>query len=414
MMKRIGGRRTQLRTKMLSVVALIAVAAFLMPTASNLAYPNKVQDCSRCHGPSTGTYYDDIMSITVTKSSLSPGEAYSVGIDIVIQTGQSKQETGYAIEDLGTSTFVTYLDATAVQSHYDQTMTAPTAAGTYNYRVWGESGPATSDGKTDYDDYSITVAAANNPPTVTPLTNKQVNAGASTTFTASATDPDGDTLRYTWNFGDGTAMLVGNSVSHTYAKAGAYTFTVYVDDLHTHNVSSFATASVAFNLNLVAGWNLIGVPLVGYGYKASTLGLTSGDQVVQWNSATMTYKTYIAGLPLNDFDILPSMGYWVYAASAKTLHLFGTVPASVSVSITVPAGGGWVLLSLVGVNSVLHASGIPSKLTGTTASTVVKWNPASQTYTTYIVGLPVNDFFLDPGMGFWVYVGGSGSLAYTP
>ncbi len=398
---------------MISVVALIVVAAFVIPTTPNLAYPNKVQDCSRCHGPSSGTYYDSTMSITVSKTTLAPDESYVVGIDIVIQTGLTKKETGYAIEDLGTGTFVAYLDSTAVQSHYDQTLTAPTTPGTYNYRVWGESGPATSDGKTDYDDYTITVAASNGPPVLTALSNIQVNAGASRSYSATATDPDGDSLRYTWNFGDGTALAVGNPVSHTYVKAGTYTYTVYVDDLHAHNVTGSATASVAFNLNLVAGWNLIGVPLVGYGYKASTLGLSSGDQVVSWDSMTRTYKTYVVGLPLNDFDINPSYGYWIFASSAKTLHLYGTIPTTVTVTINVPTGGGWVLLSILGVNSILHAADLPAKFSGSTLTTVVKWTVATQSYTTYVVGLPLNNFWLDPGLGFWVYFNGSGTLAYT-
>src|SRR3990170_3315121 len=38
-------------------------------------------------------------------------------------------------------------------------------------------------------------------------------------FTASATDPAGDTLPYAWNFGDG-ATGSGATVSHAYAKGG--------------------------------------------------------------------------------------------------------------------------------------------------------------------------------------------------
>ncbi len=414
--KGIGGSQTQLRTKIISIVALIAVAAFVLPTASIQAFPSKTQDCSRCHGPSAGTYYDDIMSIAVSKSTLAPGENYIVGIDIVIQTGAGAGETGYAIQDLGSSVWVA-VSSTAVQTHYDQTLAAPATLGTYNYRVWGVSGPANSDGKTDYDDYSITVAAANNAPSVTALTNKAINAGDATTFTAAATDPDGDTLRFTWSFGDGPALVVGNGVSHTYAKAGAYTFTVYVDDLHGHNISSSATVSVAFNLNIVAGWNLVGIPLVGYGYKASTLGLSTGDIISTWDMATQTYKTsYIVGIspPVSDFTIQPSLGYWVYATAAKTLHLFGTIPASASVTITLPSGGGWALLSYVGVNSVLHAGDIPAKYSGPAPSTVVKWTPTTHTYTTYVVGLPMNNFLLDPGMGFWVYFTAGGILTYIP
>jgi hypothetical protein len=56
------------------------------------------------------------------------------------------------------------------------------------------------------------------------------NPGETTTFNCSATDPDGDLLTYTINFGDGTASGSGSQVMHTYATPGTYTATVTVND----------------------------------------------------------------------------------------------------------------------------------------------------------------------------------------
>jgi len=56
------------------------------------------------------------------------------------------------------------------------------------------------------------------------------NPGGTTTFNCSATDPNGDTLTYTINFGDGTASGSGTQVSHTYEAEGTYTATVTVSD----------------------------------------------------------------------------------------------------------------------------------------------------------------------------------------
>lgn len=46
---------------------------------------------------------------------------------------------------------------------------------------------------------------------------------------ASSSDPDGDRLSFTWDFGDGTTGS-GNNIKHTYAKGGLYKATLFVDD----------------------------------------------------------------------------------------------------------------------------------------------------------------------------------------
>jgi hypothetical protein len=343
-----------------------------------------------------------------------------VGIDIVIQTGLSKKETGYAIEDLGTSTWPVWLDATAVQSHYDQSMTAPSTPGTYNYRVWGESGPATSDGKTDYDDYTITVQdpPVNGPPTVAPLANVSGAARIAMNFSASATDPDGDSLTYTWNFGDSTALQVGSSVPHTYLAAGLHTFTVSVDDAHSHNVTVSASANVTgpLVLSLVTGWNFVSLPLVGYGYKASTLGLNPGDVVAVWNPLTRSYRNHIVGVPVNDFDILPHIGYWINVPNGtRALTIYGVVPNTVqTITVNLPLGG-WPLIGLLGFK-VRHASDIPKMWNGTGNITVVaKLNPLTKAYTTWLSVIPtLSNFLLVPGQAFWILTSGKGTLIYTP
>jgi hypothetical protein len=62
------------------------------------------------------------------------------------------------------------------------------------------------------------------------------NPGETTTFNVSATDPDGDSLTYTINFGDGTANGSGSQVMHTYETKGNYTAEVTVNDGHGNTV----------------------------------------------------------------------------------------------------------------------------------------------------------------------------------
>ena len=68
-------------------------------------------------------------------------------------------------------------------------------------------------------------------------------APLTTTFSADATDPDGDDLTYAWDFdGDGTTDSTAKSPQRTYATAGIYTAKVTVTD--EHGVSASATTSV--------------------------------------------------------------------------------------------------------------------------------------------------------------------------
>lgn len=70
------------------------------------------------------------------------------------------------------------------------------------------------------------------------------NGSLDESFSATASDSDDSTFTYLWNFGDGTATVLGSSASptHLYAQAGTYTVTLVIFDPHgdqiriTHSV----------------------------------------------------------------------------------------------------------------------------------------------------------------------------------
>jgi len=82
------------------------------------------------------------------------------------------------------------------------------------------------------------------PPTVAPLADVSTPCCKETTFRALAWDDNGGPLLYTWDFGDGTPLAVGNPINHVYDSIGAFNFTVYVDDCTGFSVSSSAVATV--------------------------------------------------------------------------------------------------------------------------------------------------------------------------
>jgi hypothetical protein len=80
------------------------------------------------------------------------------------------------------------------------------------------------------DTVSLTVAPVNDAPVALVSSAPEALEGASVHFTASAEDPDGDSLSYTWDFGDGSAPVEGSQVTHVYADDGTHTVKVTARD----------------------------------------------------------------------------------------------------------------------------------------------------------------------------------------
>lgn len=83
---------------------------------------------------------------------------------------------------------------------------------------------------------------SNSPPTasiaVTPQGQALMNV-TRMTFTATASDPEGDPLTYAWDFGDATGAQ-GPTASHTYQRQGTFTVTLTVGDGLTGTLASTA------------------------------------------------------------------------------------------------------------------------------------------------------------------------------
>jgi PKD repeat protein len=88
---------------------------------------------------------------------------------------------------------------------------------------------------------------ANQAPSLTlpaSATPNPVQAGQSVTLSVTAEDPDGDTLTYTWTFGDGTPDALGATVTHVYAAPGIYEALILVQDGHGNQANDFVGVAV--------------------------------------------------------------------------------------------------------------------------------------------------------------------------
>ena len=96
----------------------------------------------------------------------------------------------------------------------------------------------------------IAIPPANRAPVADPGGPYSGETGAEIRFDGSASsDPDGDSLTYAWNFGDGSTAT-GATPTHRYASSGVYEVTLIVND---GELASAAVAARVEVVDLVAG-----------------------------------------------------------------------------------------------------------------------------------------------------------------
>ena len=131
-----------------------------------------------------------------------------------------------------------------------------TIKGEGDYRVQASAGPADPRWTWFFDPqvpgtWLASVLALNPPsgsanqPPVASFTQSCTNLSCS--FTSTSSDPDGSISAYRWTFGDGSAAVLTQSASHTYAAGGTYTVTLQVTDNQgaTNSTSQNVTVSAA-------------------------------------------------------------------------------------------------------------------------------------------------------------------------
>ena len=129
----------------------------------------------------------------------------------------------------------------------------------------------------------------NDPPVANAGPNQNGDTGQTLTFDGTgSSDPNGDPLTYSWNFGDGTNGS-GAVVTHAYASAGTYIVTLTVDDGQATD-SDTATVTVS---NPTGGGPT--VLLASTGSQALPGFTARNEDIFSYDPGTGTFALYFDG-----------------------------------------------------------------------------------------------------------------------
>jgi hypothetical protein len=132
--------------------AAIALTMAVVGAKPAQALPSYQKTCSSCHSATpSGT-----VTATPSKTTLNPGEAYSVKVTVGLS---SSGQAGYWISANDASTPAVSIAGGPGTSPLTASMKAPSAAGTYTYKVWGAKGTPGS-GQATSSTYQITVSSS--------------------------------------------------------------------------------------------------------------------------------------------------------------------------------------------------------------------------------------------------------------
>lgn len=142
---------------------------------------------------------------------------------------------------------------------------------------------------------------SNRAPVVTSVifTPNEPTPGATITFRASAYDPDGDAITYTWDLGDGTVRKGGAEMKYSYPKEGAYTVKVKATDSKGLE-SPYYTISVAVKGNKPPRAVIVSVESSdGATFIFQGMGIDPDGHVVAYEWRTGDGKTFTGELEGN-------------------------------------------------------------------------------------------------------------------
>ena len=297
------------------------------------------------------------LNLTHTLADLEPGQPYEFAVTVGDPTGT--QESAYsnivtamlptasfsAAADVNAPLTVTFTDGSSgIITNWDwdfgdgNTSTAQNPTHTYStaglYTVTlsvrgSEGSDATTTPLTVQD-------VANQPPTANAGSDQTVGVNTPVTLNGSgSSDPEGNPLTYSWDFGDGTPVETGVTATHTYTSIGTYTVTLTVHDGNLNHTDT-AIITVGDVANQAPMANAGSDQTVGVNTPVTLNGSGSSDPEDDPLTYSWSFGDNTSGTGEIVNHIYTSGGIFIVTLTVND----GYQDATDTIQVTVESGGG--------------------------------------------------------------------------
>ena len=192
----------------------------------------------------------------------------------------------------------------------------------------------------------------------------------------------------------GNTCIVGKSMAEWGLPIRAYSagYDAFAVKLDSEGTATLET--VAIDLALKAGWNMVSVPVVPEDTsRAAVFPPADVVAVYTWNPSQKSYEV--------PDTIEPEVGYWVAVATDRTITVTGTPVTEWDSSLTT----GWNMVGSVCGDPVLVTDLVDDPTPSIVRSAIYSWNPTNKSYATASQ--------IAEGLGYWVATTQNCTLAMT-
>ena len=127
-----------------------------------------------------------------------------------------------------------------------------------------------------------------------------------------------------------------------------------------------------------------------------SLSQSEAIEIARWHASG--WDAHICGLPFNNFTLVLGDGYFVRMQQSAALSMTGLPPLA---GLEIQLSSGWNLVGLPpGVNLTAASAGESIHLQGGQCSEIARWYAGG--WDSHLLGLPFNNYALEPGQGYFI------------